>query len=281
MIRYRIACLSILAVTLIGPRAFAAQCEPDKVGEKYPQYAGKTVKIAASPTVAPFTFADPQNPDHMIGLEAELIEKAMSCAGLKFEYLKGAWSALLPAVYSGSADVMIGTVNYRPERAEKADFILYMRAGQGIVAAKGNPKNISNMDSLCGLIGSTNAVGSPAQAIEAQSKKCVSEGKSPIDFRPSVDTDASYREIISGRVDFAMDDAPSAAARVQKQPELELVQTITTDILSGMIVSKGNKEMSQIVADGLKIQEQDGTLAALAKKYGIPSEMLIPIETRQ
>lgn len=281
MIDFRIAFLGALVASFTASHAFAAQCEPEKAAQKYPSYAGKTVRIAASPTVAPFTFADPENPDHMTGLEVEMIEKAMACAGLKFEYFKGAWSALLPAVYSGSADVMIGTVNYRPERAEKADFILYMRAGQGIVTAKGNPKKISNMDSLCGFIGSSNAVGSPAQAIQAQSKKCVAEGKPAIDFQPSVDTDASYRQIVSGRVDFVMDDAPAAAARVKKQPELELVQTIPTDILSGMIVAKGNKEMLQIVADGLKAEQADGTLTTLAKKYEIPAEMLIPIETRQ
>lgn len=280
MARFRMICLSILATSWAAAPAFAAPCEPERVAQKYPKYAGKTVKVAASPTVPPFTYANPANPDQLIGIEAEIIEKSMACAGLKLEYYKGAWSALLPTIYSGSTDIMIGTVNYRTERAEKADFVLYMRAGQGIVTAKGNPKKISNMDSLCGLVGSSNAVGSPAQAIEVQSKKCLAEGKPAIDFRPSVDTDASYRQIVSGRIDFAMDDAPSAAARVKKQPELELAQTITTDILSGVIVAKGNQEMLQIVADGLKAQQQDGSLAALARKYEIPAELLIPVETR-
>ena len=205
----------------------------------------------------------------------------MACAGLKIEYFRGNWSALLPAVYSGSADVMIGTINYRPERAAKADFIIYMHAGQGIVTAKGNPKNVSDMDSLCGLSGSTNAVGAPAQAIQEQSDKCVAEGKKPIDFQPSVDTDASYRQILSGRVDFVMDDAPAAASRAKHDPRLELVHTLTTEILSGLIVGKGNNEMLQIVANGLTIEQQDGTIEALAVKYGLPIDLLVPIETRE
>jgi polar amino acid transport system substrate-binding protein len=271
--------LSMFLIMLTAACAHAA-CEPAKVGQKYPTYAGKVVKIAASPTQPPFAFTDPVNPERMSGLEAEMIEKAMSCAGLKFEYVKGAWSALLPALYSGAADVMIGAVNYRPERAERADFILYMRAGQGIVVQRGNPKKIGDMDSLCGHIGSSAAGGSPALAIESQSKVCVEQGKPAIEFLPAVDVDASYRQVVNGRVDFAMDDAPAAALRVKNEPTLEMAHTVVTQILSGFVVPKGNKEMLAIVADGLKAAEQDGTIVQLAKKYGLPAEMVIPIETR-
>lgn len=269
---------SLVALSATGARA--AQCEPEKAVQKYPAYAGKVVKIAASPSQPPFAFSDPKAPDRMTGLEAEMVEAAMTCAGLKFEYLKGAWSALLPAMYSGSADIMIGAVNLRPERAERVDFILYMRGGQSVIVAKGNPKRIGDLDSLCGHVGSTNANGSPAQVIARQSQACVEHGKPPIDFQPSVDTDSSYRQIETGRVDFVMDDAASAATRVERQPELEVAHTITTDILSGVIVGKGNKDMLRAVADGFRAQAQDGTLAKLASKYGLPADTIIPIETR-
>jgi polar amino acid transport system substrate-binding protein len=277
----RLALVSSLLLGLVVHSAHAASCEPQRVAEKFPMHAGKVIKIAASPTQPPFSYSDPQNPDRMIGIEAEIIEKVMTCAGLKYSFVKGAWAALLPALYSGSADVMIGTVNYTPERGKRADFILYMRAGQSVVVPKGNPKHITGMNDLCGLIGSTDAVGTPAQLIKLESEKCTQRGKPAINFQPSVDTNASYRELLNGRVDFAMDDAPAAADRVKKEPGLELAVTLVTDILSGMVVPKGDKEMVQIVADGLEVEQQDGILAMLAKKYDIPQELLIPIQTRQ
>ena len=217
----------------------------------------------------------------MTGLEVEMVEKAMACAGLRFEYVKGAWSGLLPAVLSGAADVMIGAVNYRPDRAERADFILFMRAGQSVVVAPGNPKHIASMDTLCGTIGSSVMGGSPAQAVESQSLACTRAGKPPIDFRPSVASDASYRQLVNGRVDFVMDDAAAVASRVTREAGLEVAYTMTTDILSGMVVSKGNSEMLRIVADGLSVQREDGPLAGLARKYGLPPETMIPIEIRR
>lgn len=278
----RIAALgaALLALSTYDAHAQTSQCEPDKVAQKYPAYAGKVVKIAASPGGPPYAFSDPQNPERMSGLEVEMIERAMSCAGLKFEYMKGAWSGLLSALFSGASDLMIGAVNYRPDRAERAGFILYMRVGQSIVVQKGNPKKLADMSSLCGLAGSATVGGSSSQQIERQSKACVDQGKPAIQFLPAADSDAAYRQVSNARIDFVMDDAVTATAHVQKDPGLSMAYTVTTDILSGMVVTKGNAPMVQIIADGLRVQERDGSLALLAKKYGFPSELLIPIEAR-
>lgn len=271
----------LLAVSVSAAHAQAPQCEPEKLAQKYPSYAGKSVKIAASPGGPPYAFADPTSPDRLAGLEVEMIEKAMACAGLKFEYMKGAWSGLLAALFNGSSDLMIGAVNYRPDRAERADFILYMRVGQSIVVQKGNPKKLSDAASLCGMTGSATVGGSSSQQIERQSKQCVEQGKPAIQFLPAADSDAAYRQISNARIDFVMDDAITAAAHAKRQPEIEIAYTIKTDILSGMVAPKGNATIIQIVSDGLKVQERDGSLAALARKYDFPSELLVPIQTRQ
>ena len=279
----RAAALSslLLAITVGTAHAQAPQCEPDKVAQKYPTYAGKLIKIAVSPSQPPYAFSDPQNPERMAGLEVEMIERAMACAGLKFEFVKGSWSGLLAALFSGSSDVMIGAVNYRPDRAERANFIVYMRAGQSIEVQKGNPKKITDMMGLCGTAGAAVVGSSSALQIERQNKICVDQNKPPIQYLPAADGNAAYRQVANARIDFAMDDAVSAAARALKEPEMEVAYTMTTDILSGMVVTKGNTAMMQIVADGLKVQERDGTLAGLVQKYGLPPELVVPIQALQ
>lgn len=276
----RLALLSSLPLLLTAHAAHAARCEPNKVAVKYPVYAGKVVKIAASPFQPPFAFSDPKDLERMDGLEVKMIEQVMACAGLKFEYVKGAWGALLPTLFFGSTDVMIGAVNYRPDRAARVDFVLYMRAAQSIVVRRDNPRKITGGDSLCGKIGSSTLGGSPAQTIERQNRLCLRQGKPAIDFRPAAESNASYRQVVNGRVDFVVDDAAAAAVRTRKQPELAVARTVTTGGLSGMVVTKGNREMLRIVADGLEVQKRDGTLVRLANKYGIPSESIIPIVMR-
>jgi polar amino acid transport system substrate-binding protein len=271
----------LLAFSVCAAHAQSPQCEPEKVAQKYPSYSGKVVKIAATPGGPPYTFADPQNPDRLTGLEVEMVEKAMACAGLKYEYMKGAWSGLLAALFNGSSDVMIGAVNYRPDRAERADFLLYMRVGQSVVVQPGNPRKLTDTTSLCGASASATVGGSSSQQIERISKACVEQNKPPIQFMPAADSDAAYRQVSNARIDFVMDDAVTAAAHLAKDRQLGLGYTVTTDILSGMVVQKGNAAMLKILSDGIKIQEREGTLGPLAKKYDFPAELLVPIQTRQ
>ena len=274
--------LPVMLVIALGTASAQEQrCEPDKVAQKYPVYAGKVVKIGVSPNQPPYSFADPSNPERLIGVEAEMIEDAMNCAGLKYEYVKGAWSGVLAALMSGSADVMIGNVNYRPDRAERANFILYMRAGQSVVVQRGNPKKITDVASLCGATGSATLGSSSALQIERQSKICVENGKPAINFLPAADGNAAYRQLANARIDFEVDDAASAAARALKEPEYEVSYTVVTDFLSGFVVTKSNTAMLQIVADGMKVQERAGNVRKLAIKYGLPTELLIPVEARQ
>ncbi|MFB8344574.1 transporter substrate-binding domain-containing protein [Brucella cytisi] len=276
-------CLPLACCALFGAAtlANAGQCEPDKVTQKYPQYAGKVIKIAASPAQPPFAYSDPDNPDQMLGFEAELIQNAMDCAGLKYQYYKGAWTGLLPTLFAGSTDLMIGSVNYRPERAAKADFVLYARAGQSVIVPKGNPKKLTKLDDLCGLVGSANMSGSSAQSLQRQSQKCTEKGLAAIDYRPADSAESAYRQILTGRMDFVLDDSVAASARIAKEPSMEVVYTEVMDIYTGMVVAKGNTEMLQVISDGLSVQQSDGRFDSLAEKYKLPKAILIPIEVKK
>lgn len=270
--------LSLLFASPFWTAHAQSRCEPEKVAAKYPAYAGKVVKIAVSPSQPPYAFADPQNPENMVGLEVELIEKVMACAGLKHEFVKGSWSGLLAALFTGASDVMIGAVNYRPDRGERANFVVYMRAGQSIEVQKGNPKKVTGPASLCGMTGSATLGSSSALQIERQNQTCLSQNQPGITFLPSPDGNAASRQVANARIDFVMDDAVSAAIRATKEQGFDIAYTVTTDILSGMVVTKSNMAMLQIVADGMKVQESDGTLASLARKYGLPQELLAPVQ---
>ena len=271
----------LLAGSMTAGYAQSRGCEPETAAERYPSYVGKVVKIAASPTQPPYAFADPADLDRMVGLEVELIQNTMRCVGLKYEFVRGSWVGLLQAMFSGGADVMVGNVNYRPDRGEKLDFVIYTRAGSAaVVVPKGNPKKIVEVGSLCGRIGAAIAGGSSALIIDRQSKLCVESGKPAVDFRAATDPEAAYRQVQNGRVDFAMDDF-SFVARAAKDPEVEVGFTMMGNNVGGMVIPKGNADMLAAVTAGLKIQERDGRLAALMTKYDLPLDMLVPVEARK
>ena len=69
--------------------------------------------------------------------------------GVPVEFFTGGWSGLLPAVVAGQADLMWDTLYYTPERAKQIDYVIYMTAATGGLVAKGNPKKITSILTMC------------------------------------------------------------------------------------------------------------------------------------
>jgi polar amino acid transport system substrate-binding protein len=258
--------------------AAQAACEPGKVAEKYPSLASQPVRVATTPLYAPFEYTSP-NEDKMIGSDIEVSEAALECVGLKYEYVKGAFTNLLPTVLNGQTDVMVANLFYTEERAKNVDFVVYMKAGSALLVRKGNTHNIKSMDDLCGL--TTGAVvGSVSMGIlEDQSKTCEAAGKAPISIVAATETDAAVRGIMNDRLDFLLDNAGAAAVRVKDDPaNLEIAFTQVRDIKVGNAVKKGNDELLKAYLDGLKEIWKDGTVAKIFTKYGLDANLAIEPE---
>ena len=272
----------LLATMLVGLQAHAQAplCQPQDAAAKYPSYAKRTVQIGSNPTYPPFTYAEAENPTRMAGLDADIVEHAMRCAGLKFEYVRGQTSGLYPALFSGTLDVMLGNIFIRPDRIERAGFVLYMVNGQSVVVKAGNPKRIASSDAMCGRVATGLYVGTSAIVVKGISERCAAAGKAPIEYAAASDQEQAYRSLANERADMVMDGAASAAERVRASQGhgLEIAFTLQTDIKSGIIVPKGNREMLAALADGLMDLQVSGELGALMTKHGLQQQWLIPIE---
>jgi len=217
----------------------------------------------------------------LTGLETEIIEYVLNCAGVKFEYMIGNWNGGLASLFNGAADIMIGNVNYTAERASKADFVVFMRNGTSVMVDKGNPKNIRGVDGLCGVTGAVGMASSSRRVTEELSRACTQKGQPPINIQLSDGTDPAYRMLTNRRIDFVMDSAASVGARQASYPELyDAAFMLTTDNMSGPVVAKGNPVLAQLIFDGLMAMKSSGELEKVMKKYGLPEELMAPIEIR-
>ena len=264
-----------------APVPAKALCEPQRAAEKYPHYAATGVKVGTVTTSPPFAYSDPADYTRMTGAEVEIVEAAMKCAGLPFTYVKGPFSAVLQSVISGAADLMVGNVNYRAERAKQLDFVTYMRSGQSMLVPRGNPKNLHTVSDLCGLIESSTVAGVGFAEVEKQSAACRQQGKPPITYLPSVDQEAALRQVANGRVDFVMDGSITARQRaLGHNAEFDIAFTILTDLVIGTMVRKDDPEMQRAVLEGVTILERDGTLMEIFTRYQL-QEFATPVELRR
>lgn len=278
----RLAACIVFSLIGLGSAMAQGKCEPEKVAERYPTLAGKTVKVATTPFYAPYSYADPSNAERLIGSDIELSEAALACVGLKYEYLKGVFSSLLQTITTGQSDVMVANLYFNPERNKVVDFVVYMKGGGAMLVRKGNPNKIKSMDDLCGL--TTNAVsGSSSHPIlQRQQEKCRADGKRELNIVLATETDAALRGLNNGRADFVLDNVGAAAVRVAAEPEMfEVAFTNVQEVLVGIAVKKGNDAMLQAYYDGLKIVQENGTMAKIFDKYKLDQKLIAAIETKK
>ncbi len=272
---------TLLTLLPVLPAILAlAGCGQGKTDGKY---GGGTVRVAVTPITPPFTYANPKNLDEMTGLEVELIESVMKRAGLRVEWTIGRWSSLLPTIFSGASDVMVANVNYRKDRAKRADFVLYMVSGQAVVVPKGNPKKLLREDDLCGIKSAEVIGGSSFLAVQKISANCVAKGKPAVDIEGAEDQESAFRQLDNSRVDAVVEGAASASTRLARESgkDFQSAFTIVSDIPTGAVVRKGNEAMLRILYDGITAMQKDGSLATLFRKYGVDPKLIIPAEIRR
>jgi cystine transport system substrate-binding protein len=247
--------LGLAAGAIPAARAFAgpADCDPAQAASRFPVYAHKVVAIGTNASYPPFSFSDPADFSRMTGLDVAIVTRALDCAGLKYQFVKGATAGLYPALFSGALDVMIGNIFIRPDRLERASFVLYMVNGQSLVVPAGNPGGITTPGGMC--------------------------GHEPIHYVAAEDQESAYRALANGRTDMVMDGAASAGLRVRAPTSgFTIAFTLYTGMKSGVIVPKGNTEMLRAIADGMKQLQSSGVLHALMLEYGLQPDWLIPVE---
>src|SRR5215210_152754 len=96
--RLLLAATLLGTATLVGIETSSAadmKCEPDKAASKYPGLAGKKIIIGQDGESPPYSFRDPSDFNHLIGLDADLARATFECVGVPIEFTTGAWSGLL------------------------------------------------------------------------------------------------------------------------------------------------------------------------------------------
>ena len=263
-----------LALALLLPVAPACAadvkpCEPAKVATLYPGLAGKTITVGQDGTSLPFSFRDPENPDKIIGADADYARAVFACIGVPVQFEIAAWSGLLPAAANGRIDVMWDTLYYTPERAKTVDYVLYSTAADAGLVHKGNPKHLTSLDGLCG----TRALGGlgtiEIALLFKLSSKCTADGKPAIDAITYSDRPSAWQMIETNRADVMLGSAVIVKAIVAQKPDmLEDAFAFLPDIKVGVAMAKGRTELENALENAIAATQANGEMARIYVKYG-------------
>jgi polar amino acid transport system substrate-binding protein len=266
--------LTSLSVAVGSAAAADLKCEPAKLATKYPGLVGKTIKIGQDGESAPYSYRDPKDFQHLIGLDADLARAVFECAGVPVEFVTGGWSGLLPAVIAGQTDVMWDTLYYTPERAKQVDFVTYLTAATGGLVAKGNPKKIKSVDDACG-VRATAGLGTVEEVTFRElSAKCTATGKQAIELVTYPDMPGGTRLVANGRADLLMSNLGMVDQMVMHNPKaLERGFQIISDYKIAVAYTKNNKDLGQALLDGLTITKNTGKTKEIFEKYNVSYDL--------
>lgn len=256
----KLAVLSLALTLGFGSAQAQGLVEPGKL----------TYGVAA--TFAPFEYSEDGK---LTGFDIEFGAHMAEVMGLEVNPLNMEFKGLIPALQGGRIDIINSAMYIKPERAEQVDFVPYMRVGNEIVVAKGNPKGISSRDDLCGMSVAVTLGGIQESYAREDAAKCEAAGKETVNVMTFPTAQDSALTVRQGRADAFFNSTPGATVQITALPDVyEIVgETFAADTQIGFAVRKGDAEMKTLVSEALMKSVEDGTYMALIEKYNLPASV--------
>lgn len=218
----------------------------------------------------------------LVGSDAEIVAVIAKRLGLGVKSAQMEWSATVQSVKSGRADIMVGNMGWTPARAAAlliTDAIYF--AGSYVLMKKDQPftTSITVNDVKGHSIGTVNGF-----TIVPEMKKL--PGVTEVKLYDN--SDGVVRDVVAGRLDYAIVDAPLGDYMILKNPNWNLKQVplaadpafpqLTSKQHTVMGMNQTNFDLFDAVNAGVKWMWKTKQNAELMRKYGVsnPDYLVAP-----
>ena len=238
-------------------------------------FAGKLVVCSDIPYPPQEFFDANGNP---VGSDIEIGAEIAKRLGLTMEVQNSVFDTIIAALTGGKCDIIISAQNITSDRVKQVDMIPYFQAGQSFVVAKGNPKNITTQNDLCGKTiaaetGTTEVDylnGTGDYKGQGLSAACTTAGKAKINAVQFAKDSDALLALQTGKVDAYFADSPVAGYYTVQHPDQFQLSGLTLGVADeGISVSKSNKGLETAVQQALISMINDGTYKTILTKYGV------------
>ena len=253
-------CMSIAVASILLAACGTAEEESSGKSGSTGSDAEETVtklKIGTDAAYAPFeSFNDKRE---IVGIDIDVINAVGEQIDVEFEVGNVGWEPLFQQVTNGELDIAVSAITITDERKETYDFTEpYYEATQLIVT-----KEESDIESLADLKDKKISVQINTTGHYAAQDL---QGKTSSKISPYETTPLAIQEVVNGTVDAAIGDNAVILEYIKNNPESKL-KAIEDDSFEkeyyGFMVKKGNKEVLDILNEGIKKIKESGKLAEI------------------
>ncbi len=258
--------------TVPAGSAAAALAAPDRIKE-----AGTLVWCSSLdyPTMESTAAGGPAEVGtEAVGLDIDIAAEVAKRLGVSSTIDPTGWDYLLTSLNAEGCDLVIsGMTSTFGGRAEKADFVDYLRAWTGFLVAPGNPKGIRTVEDLAGRSVAVVPGYSDEASLRAASDDLVAAGKPAIEIVTVTKSGEEWaEELAAGRVDALAQDSVATVYIVDRPPYAgasEIGGPALDPQPLGIAIRKGDAGMKEAVAAAIDAMYADGTMKAIVATWGL------------
>lgn len=244
----------IIAAVLIAVLAALVVALTGRGGTK----GSDTLVVATEGTYAPFTF---QRDGELTGYDIDVIKAVAKEAGLKLTFKQTQWDSIFAGVDSGRFDLVANEVTVNPERQAKYLLSTPYSISTGVLVVRKDNATVTSFDDVKGKTAAQSLTSNWAEEAE----------KLGANIQAVAEWDLAASNIVSGRVDLAINDKLVVLDYLKKNPKapLKIVATLPTKQSQVFALSKtaAHKQDLAKINEALAKLSANGTLAAIGKKY--------------
>jgi polar amino acid transport system substrate-binding protein len=224
-----------------------------------------------APTFPPF---ESLQDSKLVGFDVDMVEAMADKMKLQSAPSTIDFKGLIPAILGNRIDTIVSGMYINEERKQVVDFIAYLRVGNQLLVAKGNPTHVTSIDDLCGRRMVVPVGTIYEKEAQAKAAECQSSGKPALTVMSLTSTAIGALSIKEGRADVLMATTSTDAALIKESPDAfeTAGPTFENNTLLGIGVSKEKPALRDALDSAFKAITADGTIANLIKKYGLPAD---------
>lgn len=246
-----------LAISARMQPAARAQSSPD-----LPDLGGQALTIGSDTAYPPFEFVNEEN--EIVGFDVDLFDAICEQVNCTATFQTAGFDGIFAALAAGEYDAVASAVTITEERSRVVDFSRpYLNAGQVVtVAVDSDIDGVEALeDKTIGVqLGTTGDLEASNYTSDANVKRYQT-------------IDLAMAALAQGDLDGVIADAPTSADMIAQEFEDELMivgEPFTTEFY-GLAVQQSTPEVTEAINAGIAALIEDGTLAELAEKWGLPS----------
>jgi polar amino acid transport system substrate-binding protein len=256
----------ILALVLSGLTALAVLAGCGASHKDWEEIGPKGEMIIGVTPNAPMNYQD-ENGDYTLGFDTEFAEAVCEILEVKAKFLEIDWNSKEAELKSKNIDAVWNGMTITEQRAKEMDISTpYMNNRPVIVVRAADLDKYQSADDLTGVAlvaesGSTLEECVNAQTIFAKA-----------DYTPVDKQLTGLMEVLAGTADMTVVDGTLAAEEIKAGSDFAALAIIDKNFPSeeyGIAFRKNSPETLKKVNDAIKQLKDDGTLQAIADKYGL------------